>query len=268
MLARFAILNRSRAYFLGASRTSLAYRSNFWLQVVGILVLVGIQAWLWRAITIAQPAAIDSGAATSVVVYVTVSRLVGFVLPGQAVIDLIATQVRSGAIIVELARPVPPMAMALANALGRSVVRLVFQVVPAGLLSALLFQIDLLASEHFVIFLASFTVAYLMSFLISYLIGMTTLWTGNVWGVAELYGALTIVLGGSLIPLSLYPEGLRAVATYLPFQGIYYVPVALFAGLPVRTIDLVVQACWASVLLVTGVLATRVLVSRAVLHGG
>ncbi len=72
-----------------------------------------------------------------------------------------------------------------------------------------------------------------------------------MFGILALVEVTSVVFGGMLLPLDLLPPSLRAVATALPFQYIYYVPLSAMLG-RLEGADLLTalanQAAWAAAL--------------------
>lgn len=112
--------------------------------------------------------------------------------------------------------------------------------------------------SHVVVALLSCLLAFCVVFAFQWTFGCLAFWTGQSLGVFSLWFGLWTLFGGYLMPLSVMPDGLRAVAEYLPFRSMLSLPVEIAAGLlpPDRWFEaLAVQAGW---VLVSGLLAHRV----------
>lgn len=83
-------------------------------------------------------------------------------------------------------------------------------------------------TEHilvaFLVLLASSTI----KFLISSLLGLASVWTGKIVGITRIYQFIELILSGGFVPLYLYPEPLKSIATFLPFYYLAYVPVVIW----------------------------------------
>ena len=55
-------------------------------------------------------------------------------------------------------------------------------------------------------------------------IGLLAFWTEETSSFALIFSRLTLVLGGVLAPLEIFPEPLRSIAQALPFSTILYGP--------------------------------------------
>jgi ABC-2 type transport system permease protein len=72
-------------------------------------------------------------------------------------------------------------------------------------------------------------------------------WVRDARSTWFLYQKLVFVLGGMLLPLEVLPDGLAAVARWLPFLTMAYAPARLASG-HVEPYLLAVQAGWLVVL--------------------
>jgi ABC-type uncharacterized transport system permease subunit len=55
-------------------------------------------------------------------------------------------------------------------------------------------------------------------------------WTFSAVGIIYARRAAVDLLAGSIIPLALFPDWLRAVALVLPFQSLAYTPISIYLG--------------------------------------
>jgi ABC-type uncharacterized transport system permease subunit len=73
-----------------------------------------------------------------------------------------------------------------------------------------------------------------------------------------------MVLSGMLVPLQFFPEGIRHVLEYLPFQAIYHTPLSLITDPTLGAADYIrmvgIQALWVALL----VGASRLFYSQAI----
>jgi ABC-2 type transport system permease protein len=77
---------------------------------------------------------------------------------------------------------------------------------------------------------ASLLVANLLYFLMSYPLQGVAFWADNVWSLIVTQRLVTAILGGSLLPLTLFPDGARAVLDVSPFPSLFWVPVTTLLG--------------------------------------
>jgi ABC-2 type transport system permease protein len=121
------------------------------------------------------------------------------------------------------------------------------------------------------LFLVSVTLAVVVGFALRYLLGLLAFWVVETAGFASLLVVLQIFCSGSLLPLVVFPDRLRALLEALPFRCMVQVPIDVLlredtgtAALPL----LALQLAWALGLLGLGAALTRLAVRLVVVHGG
>ncbi len=72
--------------------------------------------------------------------------------------------------------------------------------------------------------------AYFLSFIFKMVIGISALWFTDFFGLSQLIDAIILIFSGMVVPLGLFPELLKTIATKLPFAYIIYYPVLVFQG--------------------------------------
>ncbi|RMC40141.1 hypothetical protein F5ESL0233_06870 [Lactobacillus sp. ESL0233] len=60
--------------------------------------------------------------------------------------------------------------------------------------------------------------AYILYFELELILGTFTFYTYSIWGIATFKEALLLILAGNVFPAYFYPQVLKQVASYLPFQ--------------------------------------------------
>jgi ABC-2 type transport system permease protein len=138
----------------------------------------------------------------------------------------VAERVRTGDVAIDLARPAPPVAVWLAEDLGRaaqaSLVRFVAPLVVGGLIFGLHAPTRVATIPLFVV---SATLAVVISFGCRLLVNLTAFWLLDVRGVVTLYVAVSNVLSGIVVPVAFYPGWLHDLAYATPFPSLLQVPV-------------------------------------------
>ena len=97
----------------------------------------------------------------------------------------------------------------------------------------------------------SLALGYLACFFLKLCLGFSGFWLTDVFGLVTLYEVMAFSFGGLLLPLDLLPSWLRPVATALPFQYLFYIPLQAAIGRlagPEVLQALVRQAGWTATL--------------------
>lgn len=272
-----AAVRRDRAYRLRVYRRfaaigaqqALAYRANYLMNIVRLVIQVFLLTLVWTAVYDGRDS-VDGVTLSTMVSYVTLATVQMWLVMTSS-FSLIPQRVRTGKIAADLCRPVGPLQQSLADQIGRAGV-----ILPVALLALPITSLvggmqppasALAGIAYAVSLLLAFTVAMLMATVVS----MVAFWTLEVGGILSIYRSVSEFFAGALVPLWLMPDWLRVVAEVLPFQAMAYTPVAIYLGRlsgADMTRALAVQLAW----VVAGYLLGRLVWSRAlhrvVIQGG
>ncbi len=209
-LRRYAFMARI------AARQQLTYRSEFVLRAVSMVIFMGIFMALWRTVYTAQGVTSLSGyTLTTMLWYLAITETIA--LSTSRIFLEIAETVRSGAVAYTLTRPAPYPLLQLANSLGttlpRCAINLVTAVIVVGL--GVGFQVGSLPGA---------LAALPLDALIAVLIGLLAFWMEEVVPVFWIYQKLLFTVGGLFLPLEFFPDWLRTLSRWLPFNFITYAP--------------------------------------------
>lgn len=184
----------------------------------------------------------------------------------------LAERVRTGAIGVDLYRPVDFQAWWYAGDLGRGAYQMLVRGLPPFIAGALVFKLRVPHSPGlWLAFAVAVVLALSVSFALRYLVAMTTFWLVDNRGLETLAGVAALFFSGMLLPLVMFPAWLEPTARALPWAAMVQVPADVFLGKH-SGIGLVAalasQAAWALALLLIGRLVTVVASRRLVVSGG
>ena len=60
-----------------------------------------------------------------------------------------------------------------------------------------------------------------------FLIGLISFHTESIWGISTMKDTVIVLLAGAVIPLPFFPESIRNIVMWLPFQAIYNLPLKI-----------------------------------------
>jgi ABC-2 type transport system permease protein len=184
----------------------------------------------------------------------------------------IADTIRSGAIALDLSKPISYYGFWLSRDLGRAGYHILFRWLPTIALGLILFHIRLPGSPlAWLAFAISFLLAIILSFCLRFMINVVGFWTTDVRGIMGMVLLFVNFLTGFLVPLEFFPPALRAIVTQLPFAGIISIPVNVFLEQAQGT-DLLIllarQVFWAIVFVGAAQLLLRAATRKLVVQGG
>jgi ABC-2 type transport system permease protein len=162
-------------------------------------------------------------------------------------------EIRSGALSPRLLKPIHPLWHYAAQMVLAMPIRMA--VLAPVLVPLLWWRPSLLAwpgAPAMACFALSVALAWLLLFLVQSLVGIAAFWVDKTDSLFMLWFAIWTVASGYAAPMAVFPDWLRAVATWLPFRATLATPVELLGGFlsPADAVpDLVIQGAWVVVLL-------------------
>ncbi|MEK9495350.1 ABC-2 family transporter protein [Photorhabdus sp. P32] len=194
-------------------------------MIGGVMPIAVMLVWL----SLAKEGAIGGYTSSDFAVYFLAIYLVRQ-LTTIWVMQCLDSDIRRGELSMLLLRPVPPLYCYIAEHVGQMIVRgpIVLVVFISGIvLSGNLQRLDI---WNFLAFLPSLMLAWIIIFHLYYCLGLLAFWINNAMAFDPLLWALYTILGGSLIPLDLYPPSIAGLLKVLPFASALDFPVQIILG--------------------------------------
>ena len=265
-----------------AARQQWVYRAEMAMRAVQMVLFMGVFMALWStAFGISGRAELAGYSLAEVVWYLAMTETI--TLSSSRVFVEISEAVKAGDVAYLLARPLSYPFYQVANSLGNSVPRFALNLLTAAAVVWLgtgqgpalsVAEGSAVQGAGSLPGLAAFLVmaplALLLDTLVAVLIGLLAFWIEEVTPAFWIYQKLLFTVGGLFLPLEMFPEWLRRVAGWLPFQFIAYAPARAFVAFEPA---FVLRAMAGQVAYVAALLALVTLVwgrarRRLVVHGG
>ena len=139
-------------------------------------------------------------------------------------------RIREGQLSGQLLRPLHPIHYDVAQFAGGKIPWLLYYL-PIAVVLTLIFNptFDVRPAEV-VAFAIAIWGAYLIRTFNQSALGLITFWTTRVGALFSLYITLELLLSGRLVPLTLMPDWVQAIAWVLPFRWTFYFPIEALVG--------------------------------------
>jgi ABC-2 type transport system permease protein len=247
----------------------MAYRSNAVLMSFSNLIYVGFIYFLWRSIYAQEPDGLLNGMSfAQTFVYLVGAATMFSVLKTWREFKM-SWDIISGAIITDIVRPVDFQLIKMFESAGIALMNVVWMAAPLIIIT---FFFDVVSLKYLPFFMISVLFSFFISFNFDYIAGLMAFYTRSVWGVSTIKEMSVLFLSGALLPLSFYPEFLVNIIKYLPFYGIFNIPLSIFMGQELAMHEvltyLLIQIFWVLVMFILGRGVYAVAIKRLTISGG
>lgn len=236
-------------------RKLLTYRASFWVNAVAGFIMQLVAAYfVWQAV-FRESGQIVIGGYTfpQMVTYYVLVILIGRMVRGPEFGAAgISDEIYQGTLTRYLVYPTRTFTFKLAQHIGQSL--------PAALQLLLLGGISftvLRIQEHILITplavvttLVMIAAANLLHFLIHWSVESISFWQDSVWSLNVMLRFTLSLLGGAMLPLSVFPDWAKDILAWLPFQYLYAFPINILMGrvsLPEFAAGLALCLVWSAV---------------------
>jgi len=247
-------------------RRNLQYRGAHMVNNLASMIFGFVYIAIWQAA--ARQGGSGEYSSQMLVWYMAYSQSILWVTTFMTAGLGVQLAVRSGAVALEMMRPVNFFLLTVSRELGSLVYNLFFRSLPIAAAFAL--AVGFYVPQGALVWLWSLIALILGAWVgvcTVYLVGIASFWTWQInWAHTLLY-SLNLLLSGYMVPLDLMPSWLELPAKYLPFAAKSYYPVRIYLGLSGPE-ALLLPGIWAVVLTLVCLGITRLARRRLEVQGG
>lgn len=252
-----------------AFQNNITYRADYIAGVINAIIMIFVNISIWKAIY--EDEQVIAGVQFKILItYVVLAFLM------QCIYGMdeyhIENKVKSGAISLDLLKPINFRGYVFSYNVGILVFRVIMQLTPALLISIILFSmLPPFSLSMMACFLLSTVLGYLVLYNLNFIIWVSSFWFYWTFSLVTIKDAAVMILSGALLPLWFMPQALVHFINLTPFASIYYVPISIYLGqVPPEEIALTLfkQLIWGVVLFAIGKLLWRTATKRLVVQGG
>jgi ABC-2 type transport system permease protein len=258
-------LRPHRAAFVSGIRRALNEPGELAVRILFFAVILIVFSALWKAAVEAAGGPIEGYGYVALIWYVVAAE--GAVIATKPrMIEGIGTDIASGAIAVEMLRPVSVVLFRIVVELGEAFVRLGLAALVGGAL-VIAFAGGPPSAAALTLAIPASILAVACNLAAQHAFAAAAFWLEDSKSSWFLYQKLIFLLGGMLLPLEFLPDGLQTAARLLPFWTMSYAPARLAAG-HVEPSLLLGQSLWLFALLAAAWAAFRAGERRLEVAGG
>jgi ABC-2 type transport system permease protein len=223
------VLRKYAFVALLSARSNMVYMAELLSRVVFLAIVLYIFSCLWQVV-FKQGGRCLPGEFTLQQMIWYLAATEAIYLSATRVSLNVDLDVRSGALVSYLQRPLSYPLYSLASNLGERGVRLLVNLAVGVLVASILVGIPKLSVQGVLFFCLLIPLSITVDFLGCFLIGLCAFWIEDTSGIFLIYSRITMILGGMLFPITFFPESVRQVIEWLPFAAVLYAPAKMLVA--------------------------------------
>lgn len=247
----------------------LAYPLETFMYFAGMTIGIFVVYYIWKVIY-------ETGN-YNVLEGFTLNEMIGYIILSFGVMQatdngtvwIIADEVRSGSIIMNLIKPINYHVRIFFEIIGITIFISLVILLPSTILIKSILNIGGLINWG--LFFVSLMLGVIIGFLFDFIFGMMAFYVKNLWGIGFGKFALVRLLSGALIPLAFFPDAVQKFLNLLPFKAIVYTPIMIFLGkfsTKMIIYSMFNQLFWIAVLMLINYLIWKKAITRLTVQGG
>jgi len=258
-------LSNWQAFFIISFKNTFAYKSSVVIGVFGSMFTLFVQIALWNFIFKGNSNMIEY-----MTCYVIISTILG-ILYTNNISSLIGDKVTSGDFVIDLIKPISPLAVFWSTSFGEIIANVLNRGIPVLIV---FFPVLLTIQFNFqkgLLFLIASLMGFIVGSLIYILVGYISFIVLEIWPYIRLVNDTIRLLSGAIIPIAFFPMGIASIARATPFYFMYTFPIRLLLEeLPLNEVYLnfFIMAVWIIVIGFVLRIVSNIAIKHCVVQGG
>lgn len=251
---------------------NLHFRLSAVIMIIGNLLYLIVVYFLWKSIYASAGTDVVNGMTfTDTLIYLVLAAALFNFMEMYTVWNM-GRDIQSGKIVLDLLKPMEYRRYIFWAWSGHVVTTFFFTFLPTFTVVCIVTRGAVPLGINLLYFTVSAILAVLINYGIDFITGTICLYTESIWGVNIMKQVIVQLLSGATMPVAFFPEPLKTVVYYLPFQSIYNAPLTLLLnGSP--TLEIVLktlgtQLFWCIVITLLGKLFWKISLRQITVNGG
>ena len=251
---------------------ALQFRLSFLVICVGNLLYLIVVYFLWKAIY--------ASAGTDVVNGMTFSDTLIYLVLATALFNFmemytvweIGRNIQSGKIVLDLLKPMEYRKYLFWSYSGSFVTQFFLTFLPTFIAVTIVTDGAIHLGINLLYFVISVAMGVFINYSIDFLVGTICLYTESIWGINIMKQVIVLLFSGATIPIAFFPDTLKTVVYYLPFQSIYNAPLSILLNGEPQIQDVLVtlgtQLLWCIIMMILSKAFWKVSLRQITVNGG
>ena len=241
-------------------------------MVIGNILYLIVVYFLWKAIYASAGTDVVNGMTFSdTLVYLVLATALFNFMEMYAVWE-IGRNIQSGKIVLDLLKPMEYRKLLFWSYSGTFIMQFLFTFLPTFIIVAAVSGGAIPIGINLLYFAVSVVLAVSINYSIDFIVGTICLYTESIWGINIMKQVIVLLLSGATVPIAFFPEPLKSIVYYLPFQSIYNAPLSLLLdGSPSANTVLTtlgMQLFWCAAMFVISKAFWKVSLRQITVNGG
>lgn len=206
---------------------SLQFRLGTLVIIAGNLLYLIVVYFLWKAIYASSGTDTVNGMTFSDTLIYLVLATALFNFMEMYIVWEMGRGIQTGKIALDLLKPMEYRRYIFWSYSGSFVTQFFFTFLPTFIAVAVVTHGAIHLGINLLFFVVSVVMAVFINYSIDFLVGTICLYTESIWGINIMKQAVVMLLSGATVPIAFFPEPLKTIAYYLPFQSIYNAPLSV-----------------------------------------
>lgn len=210
-------------------KNDLSYRMDLAMSIVMKIASPLVMVFVWSVVFLSSHVTqIGSYDLSSMIAYFFSVGLLELVLYTDLPY-MMQNDFKRGRIASKLVTPFNYVRLLIASSIFNTLIWAFLVGAPLLAIIVIVFHVAL-TLQHMALFLAAALIGMVLSLLIDFITGCASVLTNDINGITSFYEIGTSLLGGAIVPLSLFPHYFSGMLYALPFQFMFYVPISELMG--------------------------------------
>lgn len=206
---------------------ALQFRLSFVVMVIGNILYLIVVYFLWNAIyASAGTDTVNGMTFNDTLIYLVLATAI-FNFMEMYIVWEIGRTIQSGKIVLDLLKPMGYRSYMFWSYSGSFVTQFFLTFLPTFIIVSIVTHGAIPLGINLLYFAVSVVMAVAINYSIDFFIGAICLYTESIWGINIMKQVIVLLLSGATIPIAFFPEPLKTIVLYLPFQSIYNAPLTL-----------------------------------------
>lgn len=250
----------------------LQFRFGVIVTLIGNLIYLTIVYSLWKSIFISSGNDVVNGMDfESTMIYLVLASSMYMLLESHLAWRM-HEDIQSGKIILDIIKPVEYQMFKYISILGEVFFNLITTFVPTFVIVYFLSNSRISLGVNVILFAISMVIGMIISLCFDFFVGTIGLYSQSIWGINMMKEVVIMLFSGAVVPIHFFPEPLKTISVFLPFQSIYHAPLQLLIDSGLSLVDkidiLFNQIAWMIILIVISKIFWRKSLKTITINGG